>query len=152
MSDGLCLSRGTCNREVCLGFGPCCGLGLSSNPWGDGDLSRNHRSCSRFLSVEVLNFSPNFLVVHIHLNRCYGLACARNQNLMCFLHFCCTWLALSFCSHLWFFFADPTCGSVAPLLYRTSRSCHTTPPVFSGVFSPDGWVASLCIAPLWLAL
>jgi hypothetical protein len=33
LCDGWCLFHETYNRDVCLGFGPCHGLGLSSCPW-----------------------------------------------------------------------------------------------------------------------
>jgi hypothetical protein len=50
---GLCLSHGACNREVCLGFGPCHGLGLNSRLWCGDSLSWSHMLYSRFLAVEV---------------------------------------------------------------------------------------------------
>jgi hypothetical protein len=39
LSNGQYLFHGTCNREACLDFGPCCDLILSSRPWPGDDLS-----------------------------------------------------------------------------------------------------------------
>jgi hypothetical protein len=74
LSDGLYLSRETCNTEVYLGLGlaPCLSLDLNNRLLG-GNLFWEYRFYFRFLAMELLNFSPNFPMVHIHPNQCYDL-------------------------------------------------------------------------------